>query len=67
VLRPERLPAVLVLAIAYGGLIELIQPLVGRSAESADLLAHALGALAGAGLGLALRRGLVRRETHSRG
>jgi VanZ family protein len=66
-LRPDRLLVVLLFAIAYGGLIELIQPLVGRSAEWADLLADALGALAGAGLGLALRRGLLRRETHSRG
>ncbi|GGD30186.1 VanZ family protein [Sinisalibacter lacisalsi] len=62
-LRPDRLPAVLLLAIAYGGLIELIQPLVGRSAERADLFADALGALAGAGLGLALRRHLLRRES----
>lgn len=66
-LRPDRLPVVLLLAIAYGGLIELIQPLVGRSAEWVDLLADALGALAGAGLGLALRRSLLRRETHPRG
>jgi VanZ family protein len=65
-LRPDRLPVVMLLAFAYGGLIEPIQPLVGRSAEWADLLADAFGVMAGAGIGLALRRGLLRRETHPR-
>lgn len=55
-LRPDCLTLVLVLAIGYGGLIELVQPLVGRSTEWADLLADAMGAAVGAGLGLGLRR-----------
>jgi len=32
---------------AYGGLLELVQPAVGRSAEWADLAADLVGALAG--------------------
>ncbi len=43
-------------ALAYGGLIELIQPLVGRSGEWADLFADGIGILAGLALGWILRR-----------
>ncbi len=39
-------------AAAYGGLIELIQPYVGRSGEIADLVADVSGIGAGAALGL---------------
>ncbi|SMO80791.1 VanZ like family protein [Thalassovita litoralis] len=46
--------------LAYGGLIELIQPLVGRSADSLDLLADGLGILLGASVGLAMRAALRR-------
>jgi len=48
----RRLPLVwIVLAgLAFDGLIELIQPYVGRSAEWADWLADGLGALVGASL-----------------
>ena len=42
-------------AIAYGGVIELLQPLVGRQRELADLGADSLGVLVGAGLGLTAR------------
>jgi hypothetical protein len=46
---------------AYGGAIELVQPMVGRGRELADWLADlagvGLGTLAGMGLGRAWRRG----------
>jgi len=35
-------------ALAYGGLIEIVQPHVGRSMELADLLANGTGAFIGA-------------------
>lgn len=49
---------VILIVVAYGGMIEAVQPLVGRNAEWADLGADALGALGGACLGrwMALRR-----------
>lgn len=34
--------------LAYGGLIEIVQPLTGRGAEWADLLADGTGAVTGA-------------------
>jgi VanZ family protein len=57
-------PAVAVavgVAIVYGGVIEIVQPYVGRGAEWGDLLADALGAIAGAALGRWLRPRLIRR------
>lgn len=42
-------------AVAYGGLIEMLQPMTGRTAEWADLYADALGAVLGIGVGLGLR------------
>jgi VanZ family protein len=58
--RP-RLALWVVLAVtAYGGIIEMIQPLFGRQAEWADLIADGIGATLGASvarqLGLLLRR-----------
>ena len=47
------------LAILYGGVIELVQPYVGRGAEWSDFAADALGALAGAALGGWLRPRLL--------
>ena len=47
-------------AILFGAAIEVIQPFVGRHGEWADLLANALGALIGAGLGW-LAHGALRR------
>ena len=46
----RRLPLFLIIlaGTAYGGLIELIQPYVGRSGEWGDLLADGSGSLAGA-------------------
>jgi VanZ family protein len=46
--HPRHWWAVALGALAYGGLIEIIQPLTGRSAEFGDLLADALGAFCGA-------------------
>lgn len=57
--RPRLAPWVVLGAIAYGGAIELIQPHVGRSGEVLDLLADAVGSVAGAAAGVilaALRR-----------
>jgi VanZ family protein len=34
--------------LAYGGAIEIVQPITGRAAEWADLLADGAGAFAGA-------------------
>lgn len=42
------------LAVAYGGAIELIQPFVGRDKDLFDFLSDAMGAGAGAALGVAL-------------
>lgn len=53
---PHRWPLIWIAAVAYGGLIEIVQPHVGRGAEWADLLADGLGAGLGIGLALTLRR-----------
>ena len=45
---PHLWRAVALAALAYGGLIEIVQPLTGRTAEWADLLADGAGAFAGA-------------------
>lgn len=45
---PRRIWWVVAGAIVFGGMIEVIQPMVGRGAEWLDLLADALGAVAGA-------------------
>jgi VanZ family protein len=46
---------VLPAALLFGGVIELIQPYIGRSGEGADFLADVLGVIFGAALGLTLR------------
>ena len=60
-------PVALVLlgAIAYGGLIEVLQPLVGRSAEWADFHADILGAIFGVGLGLGIGSIFRRRQNRT--
>lgn len=57
--RPAAWRAVALTVLAYGGVIEIVQPFVGRGAEWADLLADALGAFGGAYL--AARLGRLRR------
>lgn len=42
-------------AIAFGGVIEVIQPYVNRKGEWGDFWADAIGAILGVGIGLALR------------
>lgn len=56
---PRHWPAVALAALAYGGMIEIVQPSIGRSAEWADVLADGLGAFGGAWL--AARLGRARR------
>ena len=45
---PHMWRAVAIGTLAYGGLIEILQPWTGRDAEWADLLADGVGAFAGA-------------------
>lgn len=46
-LRPERTWCILVIAILYGGLIEIIQPHVNRHSELGDFWADAVGSVIG--------------------
>lgn len=55
-LRPRWIWKVAVASLAYGALIEVIQPQFGRQAEWADLLADAIGVVIGVLFGLGLRR-----------
>ena len=57
VLAPRSVVWIFLGAIAYGGMIEVVQPLTGRSADWADLLADAFGAALGAGFGFSSGRG----------
>lgn len=56
---PERslpvLLALLVLAIAFGGAVELIQPYINRWGEWADFVANSVGAFIGCGSALLVR------------
>lgn len=54
VVRPRLAPWIFLGVVVYGGLIEIIQPYVGRQAEWADLFADASGALLGASVGAAI-------------
>ena len=47
IIRPKAMWLILSLSIAYGGTIEIIQPLVNRNCEMADLFADACGAVLG--------------------
>lgn len=53
---PHHWRRVALAALAYGGAIELVQPVIGREAEWGDFLADGLGAVAGARLGAWLGR-----------
>lgn len=53
---PRHWAVVALAALAYGGMIEIVQPHLGRSAEWADGLADALGAFGGAWLAARLGR-----------
>ena len=54
-IRPRAIWIILSLSIAYGGAIELLQPLVNRNCEMADFLADAFGAILGVLVTRALR------------
>ena len=45
---PRHWRAVALVVLAYGGMIEIVQPYTGRSAEWADFLADGVGAFLGA-------------------
>lgn len=60
VARPRWIPVTGLLLAVYGGLIEIIQPWVGRSRDLADWQADLAGILLGSLLGLALRPLLLR-------
>ncbi len=60
-LYPGRIMLVVVCVILFGGALELIQPMTGRFAEGADLIADGIGALVGGGIGLILSRVLAAR------
>ena len=47
IIRPKAMWVILSLSIAYGGAIEIIQPLVNRNCEMADLFADTCGAVLG--------------------
>ena len=55
IIRPRAIWIILSLSIAYGGAIELLQPLVNRNCEMADFLADAFGAIQGVLVTRALR------------
>ena len=55
-MRPRLAVWVILGVIAYGGIIEVIQPFFGRQAEWADLVADGIGAVVGAVTGSALSR-----------
>lgn len=59
--RPRWVLWLVPVALAYGGLIELVQPSVGRSADWGDLLADGLGIVAG------VLPGQIRRRLRARG
>lgn len=56
ILSPRALIWLLPAAIAYGALIEIIQPYTGRSREWQDFQADVVGVLIGVALGLAIWR-----------
>lgn len=53
--RPRLAPWIALAATAYGGVIEFIQPLVGRTGEVIDLMADAAGAAIGGAAGVGFR------------
>ena len=55
IIRPRAIWIILSLSIAYGGAIELLQPLVNRNCEMAYFLADAFGAILGVLVTRALR------------
>lgn len=65
---PKHWPVIWMAALTYGGLIEIVQPYVGRGAEWADLVANGVGAAFAIALVHLYQRLRPRREngTHGR-
>ena len=61
--QPQYLLWIVASVAAYGGLIELIQPWFGRSANFADAVANGLGAMTAGGFAYVLRRCFIRCAT----
>ncbi|MFU8773852.1 MAG: VanZ family protein, partial [Anaerolineales bacterium] len=61
-LYPPRARTVLICAILLGGAIEIIQPMVGRTASLLDFVADLIGALLGTFAGRIFGRLLLRRQ-----
>ncbi|MCV6825827.1 MULTISPECIES: VanZ family protein [Halocynthiibacter] len=59
VIYPRALVRVVLAAVLYGALIELIQPTVGRSREMADLIADTTGVFLGAAIGWPLHHAFI--------
>lgn len=59
--RPRAFIWIVLGASAYGGMIEIIQPHIGRHGDLMDALANTAGALTGATAGLLLRRATLSR------
>ena len=55
IIRPNAMWIILSLTTAFGGAIELLQPLVNRNCEMADFLANAVGTILGVLVTRALR------------
>ncbi|WPZ31683.1 VanZ family protein (plasmid) [Sulfitobacter sp. OXR-159] len=62
---PKALFRVVLAAILYGALIEIIQPYVGRHGEFADFLSDVLGVGVGAAMGFVLRKIFMRRDANT--
>ncbi len=60
VVRPRAALWMVPLAVAYGGMIEAIQPTFGRTADLGDVVANTTGALIGAAAAWAAHRPLAR-------
>lgn len=60
--RPRFAIWTVVLALVYGGAIEVVQPFVGRDRSLLDLAADVLGACCGAGVAIGLNLLLTRRR-----
>ena len=55
-LLPAKAWLIFIIAVVYGGLIEIIQPYVNRYAEFGDFMADAVGAAVGAAIGVVISR-----------
>ena len=56
VIRPKTVCVIFILSVVYGGVIEVLQPLINRNCELADFLADASGAMLGMALSKAFGR-----------